>query len=85
MKSVLLFAIRCYQRLISPALSAAFGAGFSCRYTPSCSCFAHEAITRHGPGRGAWLAVKRIGRCHPWGGSGYDPVPPAPESSPAAP
>lgn len=47
----------------------------SCRYTPSCSAYALEALKAHGALRGSWLAVKRIGRCHPWGGFGYDPVP----------
>lgn len=47
----------------------------SCRYTPTCSEYAVEAIKKHGPGKGLWLAIKRISRCHPWGGHGYDPVP----------
>lgn len=49
----------------------------SCRFEPGCSRYAAEAITVHGPVRGTWLAVGRICRCHPWGGLGYDPVPPA--------
>ncbi len=61
--------IRGYQLLISPVL------GPSCRYLPSCSDYAAEAILRHGALGGGWLAVKRLLRCHPWGGSGYDPVP----------
>lgn len=46
-----------------------------CRYTPSCSTYALEAVEQHGAVRGAWLAARRVGRCHPWGGHGYDPVP----------
>jgi len=61
--------IRAYQLLLSPLL------GVNCRYLPSCSDYAQEAIALHGPWRGTWLALKRLGRCHPWGGSGYDPVP----------
>ena len=51
--------------------------GPACRFAPSCSAYALEAIDRHGAWRGLGLALKRIGRCHPWGGSGFDPVPPA--------
>jgi len=65
--------IRAYQLLISPVL------GPSCRYLPSCSDYAAEAILRHGALAGGWLALKRLARCHPWGGSGYDPVPQARE------
>ena len=61
--------IRFYQTAISPHTPAA------CRYTPTCSQYALEAIKKHGPFKGLWLAIKRILRCHPWGGSGYDPVP----------
>ena len=62
--------IRAYQLLISPFLPP------SCRYEPSCSHYAEEAIVAHGALRGTILAGKRILRCHPWGSSGYDPVPP---------
>lgn len=61
--------IRFYQLAISPHFPA------SCRYTPTCSQYAVEAVERFGPMQGGWLALKRICRCHPWGGSGYDPVP----------
>jgi putative membrane protein insertion efficiency factor len=63
--------IRAYQLLVSPLLPP------SCRYLPSCSHYAAEAIAVHGSLRGSWLALRRLLRCHPWGGSGYDPVPPA--------
>lgn len=49
--------------------------GRQCRFTPTCSAYADEAIRLYGARKGGWLAIKRIGRCHPWGGSGYDPVP----------
>ena len=61
--------IRFYQRCISPLKPP------SCRFTPTCSQYAIEAIRKYGPIKGCWLAAKRIARCHPWGGSGYDPVP----------
>jgi uncharacterized protein len=61
--------IRAYQLLVSPLLPP------SCRYLPSCSDYAAEAIATHGAPLGAWLALRRLLRCHPWGGSGYDPVP----------
>ncbi|MDE6309884.1 MAG: membrane protein insertion efficiency factor YidD [Muribaculaceae bacterium] len=67
--SVLILPIRFYQQCISPMLPGA------CRFTPTCSQYAIEALRKHGPLRGLWLAIRRISRCHPWGGSGYDPVP----------
>lgn len=76
--SVLIGFIRFYRAAISPWTPA------SCRYTPTCSSYAMEAIERHGPGRGTWLALGRLSRCHPWGGHGYDPVP-EPESTHLAP
>ena len=69
LSNILIAPIRFYQIAISPMLPPA------CRYTPTCSAYAIEAIRRHGPLRGTLLAIKRILRCHPWGGSGYDPVP----------
>lgn len=63
--------VRVYQFTVSPLLPPA------CRYLPTCSDYAIEALARHGPLRGGGLALLRLGRCHPWGGSGYDPVPPA--------
>lgn len=65
----LLYPIYFYQRAISPLLPP------SCRFTPTCSQYAVEAIRKHGPFYGLYLAIRRILRCHPWGGSGYDPVP----------
>ena len=67
--ALLLMPIRFYQVAISPLL------GPSCRFTPTCSEYARQAIVKYGPFKGLWLAVKRLLRCHPWGGSGYDPVP----------
>jgi hypothetical protein len=61
--------IKLYQLIISPWL------GKSCRYTPTCSHYGIEALKKYGPVKGLWLTIKRIARCHPWGGHGYDPVP----------
>ncbi len=68
-RSAVILPIRFYQLCISPLTPP------SCRFVPTCSQYAVEAIRRHGVVRGGWLAVKRLLRCHPWGGSGYDPVP----------
>ena len=68
-RGLLCLPIRGYKRFISPGL------GFNCRFTPTCSQYAIEAIKKHGPFKGLYLAVRRLLRCHPWGGSGYDPVP----------
>ena len=65
----LLLMIRGYQLAISPYLPPA------CRYTPTCSAYAAEAVRLHGAARGSRLALRRLMRCHPWGGSGYHPVP----------
>jgi putative membrane protein insertion efficiency factor len=64
-------AISVYQKLVSPRL------GVNCRYRPTCSAYAAEAVTRFGAIRGGWLAIKRLGRCHPLRPGGYDPVPPS--------
>ena len=68
MKGTAVLAIRIYQKAISPYLPSA------CRYTPTCSHYSQEAIQRHGVVRGGWMGLKRLTRCHPWGGKGYDPV-----------
>ena len=65
----LILLVRFYQKFISPYKPSC------CRFTPTCSQYAFEALRKYGPLKGSWLAFKRIIRCHPWGGSGYDPVP----------
>jgi putative membrane protein insertion efficiency factor len=70
-RSLVVWTIRGYQRLISRNLPP------MCRFTPSCSAYAVEAVQIHGVARGSWLALRRIGRCHPLNPGGYDPVPPA--------
>ena len=73
LKKIIIFPfislIKLYQNLISPLLAP------SCRFTPTCSNYALESITKHGPLKGIILTVKRISKCHPWGKSGFDPVP----------
>ena len=73
MKKILIYPfvllIKVYQLLISPILPS------TCRYNPTCSHYALEALQKHGLLKGAWLSIKRISSCHPWGGSGHDPVP----------
>ena len=67
--SLLSLPVRAYRLVLSPYV------GHGCRYQPTCSAYALDALNRHGALKGGWLAVRRIGRCHPLGGSGYDPVP----------
>ena len=69
MSRIVLALIRFYQLAINPWLPP------RCRYQPTCSQYAIEAVQKHGALKGGWLALRRIGRCHPWGSSGYDPVP----------
>lgn len=73
MRAILMGAIRVYKRFISPLLPPA------CRYEPTCSQYALDAIELYGPWRGTWMAVRRILRCHPFSRGGFDPVPPRPE------
>jgi putative membrane protein insertion efficiency factor len=68
--------VRAYQLTIAPFLLWLGGPGAGCRYEPSCSRYFVEAVETHGLPRGAWFGLKRIARCHPWGGCGCDPVPP---------
>jgi putative membrane protein insertion efficiency factor len=69
-KTVLVLLLKAYRLVISPLY------GQVCRYHPSCSAYALEAVEKHGALRGSWLAVRRLARCHPWTPGGYDPVPP---------
>ena len=69
MKGLVRSVLQGYKYLISPLL------GENCRFHPSCSDYAHEAVEKHGVARGLWLALRRVGRCHPWNPGGFDPVP----------
>ncbi|MBA4380983.1 MAG: membrane protein insertion efficiency factor YidD [Sideroxydans sp.] len=69
MKRILLLALRGYQRFISPMSPP------SCRFTPSCSQYSYDAISKYGIIKGVWLSIKRVGRCNPWNLGGYDPIP----------
>lgn len=75
MKMVIRLLIRFYQRLLSPVIHFLGGPGSGCRYEPTCSDYFLQAVMHHGSFRGCWLGIKRIARCHPWGGQGLDPVP----------
>jgi len=74
MRRVLLAGLRGYRFFLSPLL------GNQCRFAPTCSCYAIEAIERHGSLRGGWLALRRVARCHPWNAGGWDPVPEVPQA-----
>jgi uncharacterized protein len=76
---VMVALITGYRRFVSPLLAP------RCRFAPSCSAYALEAVREHGALRGAWLAVRRVGRCHPFHPGGFDPVPPAPHGRPSRP
>jgi putative membrane protein insertion efficiency factor len=69
MAKILLAAVELYRRIVSPLLPA------HCRFHPSCSEYAVEALREHGAARGGWMALRRVGRCHPWNPGGIDPVP----------
>ena len=75
MAGLLRIFIRIYQMTISPMLSWLSGPGAGCRFEPTCSEYFLQAVEKFGVLRGSWLGLKRIGRCHPWGGCGLDPVP----------
>jgi uncharacterized protein len=74
-RHILIFAIRVYRWTISPAQIFLFGANSGCRFTPTCSVYAMDALREHGAVAGAILTARRICRCHPWGGCGHDPAP----------
>jgi hypothetical protein len=78
---ILVFGVRLYRWVISPAKIFVFGPLGQCRFTPSCSVYALEAVTQHGALKGSWLGLRRMCRCHPWGGCGDDPVPPVSRSA----
>lgn len=75
LRAFMLLGLRCYRWVISPAKNALLGSAGTCRFSPTCSAYALEAVQRHGAVRGGRLAVQRLCRCHPWGGAGEDPVP----------
>lgn len=77
LKQLLILPVRFYQRYLSRPLHLLSGPNSGCRFTPSCSAYFIEAVERHGALRGCALGMWRILRCNPWGGCGYDPVPPA--------
>lgn len=78
MRKLAVASIKVYQYAISPMMAS------HCRFYPSCSCYALEAIETHGLLRGGWLSLRRLGRCHPWNPGGYDPVP-SPKTSNSSP
>ena len=76
LKWVVLKLIRVYQLTVSPLLTLIAGPGGGCRFEPTCSRYCAAAVERFGVWHGGWLGLKRVARCHPWGGKGIDPVPP---------
>ena len=79
---VLRLLVRSYQVILSPILHYVGGPGSGCRFAPTCSEYMLQALDLHGPVYGLWLGLKRIARCNPWGGHGFDPVPPCNHRSP---
>jgi putative membrane protein insertion efficiency factor len=73
MSEVPISMLKFYKKWVSPFLERVFGG--ACRFTPTCSEYMEEALKKHGVSKGFWMGAKRLGKCHPWGGSGYDPVP----------
>ena len=82
MQHLLMALVRCYRIVGSPLKRFLLGPGSGCRFVPTCSAYALEAIARHGAGRGTCLSLGRLCRCHPWGSCGHDPVPVAPRKVP---
>lgn len=74
-RALLVVVLQAYRYVLSPAKNALLGQSAHCRYTPTCSAYALEAVRRHGAVAGTRLATRRLCRCHPWGGAGSDPVP----------
>lgn len=74
-RRLLAMLVRGYRWFLSPMKTLLFGPGCGCRHVPSCSVYAEEALMVHGVVRGGWMTVCRLGRCHPWGSAGWDPVP----------
>jgi uncharacterized protein len=76
MLPIVRFFVHLYQCTVSPLLCLLTGPGAGCRFQPTCSDYFLQAVETHGFFRGTWLGLRRLARCHPWGGRGYDPVPP---------
>lgn len=74
MTKLILLLITSYQKGISPIIDSIFGKGNTCRFSPTCSVYAYQAVEKYGVLKGLFLAIKRIGKCHPWGKGGFDPV-----------
>ncbi len=85
LQHILILAVRVYRWTISPAQTLLFGGTSGCRFTPTCSQYALDAVREHGAAQGTLFAAKRICRCHPWGGCGHDPVPAKPRMVKAEP